>query len=54
MVEGGWVEPSADMREFAHNLREMFVALVAEGFTETQALSVIGHTLRNFGQSEAT
>lgn len=39
------IEPSADMRELAHNLREMFIALVAEGFSETQALTIIGHAL---------
>ena len=39
------VEPSADMREMAHHVREMFVALVGEGFTENQALVIVGQIL---------
>lgn len=35
-------EPSADMREFASNMRQMFVALVQEGFTEPQATHMVG------------
>jgi len=42
----GPVEPSAALRELAGQLHQMFVALVAEGFTEPQALIVIGHVLR--------
>ncbi|MCX5066664.1 hypothetical protein OOJ91_12320 [Micromonospora lupini] len=39
------VEPSADLRQFASGVRQMFVALVNEGFTERQALAVIGTAL---------
>lgn len=39
------VEPSADTREAAHGVREMFVALVMEGFTENQALIIVGQIL---------
>jgi len=39
------VEPSADMRQNAHQLREMFIALVEEGFTEAQAVGIIGKIL---------
>lgn len=35
------VEPSADMRRFAHSAREMYVALRAEGFTMSEAMSFI-------------
>lgn len=36
------IEPSADLRQAAKGLREMYVALIEEGFTETQALVIIG------------
>jgi hypothetical protein len=39
------VEPAADVREAAHKVREIYVALVAEGFTEQQALVIIGNIL---------
>jgi hypothetical protein len=35
-------EPSADLRQLASLLRQMFVALVNEGFNDREALSVIG------------
>lgn len=40
------IEPSAALREVAHNLREMFLALVAEGFTEAQALTIVGQAMQ--------
>lgn len=36
------VEPSAAARIAAHNLREMFVGLINEGFSESQALHILG------------
>jgi len=39
------LEPSADHREFAYMCRQMFIALVSQGFTEAQALAVIGHMI---------
>lgn len=39
-------EPSAAWRNMAKTFREMFVALVHEGFTERQALEMIGHAMR--------
>ena len=36
------VEPSADVRGLAHSVREMFVALLDEGFTDRQALLFLG------------
>jgi hypothetical protein len=38
----GGIEPSADMRTYARTLRQMFVALQLEGFTEQQTLRIIG------------
>ena len=42
------IEPSADMRMWASSLRQMYVALVMEGFTEPEALTIIGHVLTAF------
>jgi hypothetical protein len=39
------MEPSADLRTAANMLRQTFIALTMEGFTEAQALMVIGHIL---------
>ena len=38
-------EPSAAMRSVARILRDQYVALLAEDFTEAQALTIIGHTV---------
>ena len=38
-------EPSSDARTFAGAVRQMFVALTDEGFTEAQALSLVGTIL---------
>lgn len=35
-------EPAADIRQLADAVRQMFVAFVDEGFTETQALALTG------------
>lgn len=45
MPTNGPREPSADMRFAAGALREMFIALLNEGFTEDQALAIIGHIM---------
>jgi hypothetical protein len=37
------IEPRAEIRIAAHELRELYVALLAEGFTESEALTVLGH-----------
>lgn len=42
-------EPSADLREAASFMWQTFVALTSEGFTEAQALVIIGHMLRGAG-----
>lgn len=38
-------EPSADMRNLAKMYWEMFVALTLEGFSENQALKIIGEII---------
>lgn len=44
-------EPSADLRLMASQFHQLFVALRDEGFTEKQALVVIGEVLRaSFGK----
>lgn len=44
-MTNGPIEPTADMRQAANQLRQMFIALTLEGFTETQALVILGHML---------
>jgi hypothetical protein len=39
------IEPSADLRQFAYTTRQMHAALIAEGFTDQQALAIIGQVL---------
>lgn len=48
-------EPSADHRAGAQYLFSMFNALMLEGFTEAQALAILGYTLTaaiNRGQAD--
>lgn len=48
----GPTEPSADLRTMASALWQMFVALTAEGFSEQQALAIIGQVIAaNTGKS---
>lgn len=35
------IEPSAEMRVMAHELREVYLALVAEGFTADEAMQIV-------------
>jgi hypothetical protein len=39
------VEPAAELRQAAHTIRETYIALTNEGFTETQALHIVGQLL---------
>lgn len=39
------VEPAAETRKFARMCRDMYVALLKEGFAEAQAMQIIGHTI---------
>ena len=41
------IEPSADLRTMSSFLYQLFVALTNEGFTEAQALSVVGQTIHS-------
>ena len=41
----GPVEPRADLRQAAHGLMEIFVSLKDAGFTEQQALIILGHMM---------
>lgn len=36
------VEPRAEIRMAAHELRELYVALLGEGFTQPEALAILG------------
>lgn len=38
-------EPAADLRQLASTVWQTFVALQAEGFSEKQALTIIGQML---------
>jgi hypothetical protein len=38
-------EPSSDMRQLAKSLRDIYQALVLEGFTADEALTIIGHEI---------
>lgn len=38
-------EPAADLRLFASILRQTYMALLAEGFTQQEALTIIGQLL---------
>lgn len=39
------MEPAADLRTLANMLRQMYVALLAEDFSEQQALVILGQVL---------
>lgn len=41
-MNNGPIEPSASNRQMAHSLREIYIALTAEGFNEAQALAMCG------------
>lgn len=38
-------EPSADVRAAASQIRQMYLALVSEGFEEHQALMIMGYMM---------
>lgn len=41
----GKMEPTADLRQMANVLRQMYVALTDEGFSSTEALTIVGQIL---------
>lgn len=45
MVSNGPVEPSADLRVMANMVRQWYVALTLEDFTDAQALTIVGQML---------
>ena len=44
-MTNGPVEPSADLREVASFWRQTYVALINEGFTEREAVAILGHII---------
>jgi len=46
MASNGPVEPAADMRVYASTLRQMYLALVQEGFKPQEAMSIIAEVIR--------
>lgn len=44
-MSNGPVEPSSDARQMAKAVRDVFLALLAEGFNEKQALIIIGQMM---------
>jgi hypothetical protein len=48
-VTNGPIEPAADLRQLASVLRQTYLAPVQEGFTEQQALAIIGQILAAHG-----
>ena len=46
MAEKAPEEASAGMRTMARTVRDMYIALCAEGFTADEALNLIGQVLR--------
>lgn len=44
-ASGGKYEPTSVARAFARTLRDQYMALTAEGFTEAQALQIVGTIL---------
>lgn len=45
-MSNGPIEPSADLRAAARGYYHVFVALTQEGFTEPQALEILGNIIR--------
>ncbi len=43
------IEPSADLRQMASAMRQAYIALTSEGFTEQQALIIIGQIIAGGG-----
>ncbi len=45
--------PSSDLRQFAYSLRQMYVALIQEGFTTNETFAIIGEVIRGSFGSQA-
>jgi hypothetical protein len=48
------VEPSADARTLAKTCHQIFVALTLEGFTEHQALMILGQMIAATANGESS
>lgn len=44
-MSNGPIEPSADLRQLASILRQTYLALTQEGFSQQEALTIIGQIL---------
>lgn len=44
--EGVPIEPRGEIRTAIHAIREVYLALLAEGFTEAEALTIVGKMLQ--------
>lgn len=54
MTDFGKEEPSADMREFARMVREMYVALIKEGFSVIEAMGILATVITsNMGNGKS-
>jgi hypothetical protein len=53
-VSNGPIEPAADLRQLANMLRQTYLALVQEGFTEREALAIIGQIIVANAKGEAS
>ena len=47
-----FTEPNADLRQAAHSLWELYCALIQEGFTESQAIRLIGYSIQSRREEE--
>lgn len=48
------MEPAAELRQMANAVRQLFIALINEGFTEGQALTIVGQVIiANSGKGSA-
>jgi hypothetical protein len=48
------IEPSADTRVFAKQLRQLYLALLDEGFSEAQTMSMLGQMMTAAAQQKRT
>ncbi len=44
-MKNGPMEPSAAYRQTANHLRQIYISLLEEEFTETEALTIIGQVI---------
>lgn len=45
MTDPRSIEPPADLRTGAKQLRQLFIALINEDFSKSEALAIIGHVI---------